>query len=91
VVQKLGLVTVIGDLPFAQVNNKSCKPLVEAMFNAELSICSVNNCLRRRKELRCVAGIYAVDGWISGSMITAFTAFADSVSRIWKRCERTDI
>jgi hypothetical protein len=34
---------VIGDLPLARVNNKSCKPLVEAMFNAELSICSVNN------------------------------------------------
>jgi integrase len=37
---------VIGDLPLAQVNNKSCKPLVEAMFNAELSICSVNNYMR---------------------------------------------
>jgi hypothetical protein len=34
---------------------------------------------------------YVVDGWISGSMITAFTASADSVSPIWKRCERTDI
>jgi hypothetical protein len=29
---------VIGELPLAQVNNKSCKPLVEAMCNAELSI-----------------------------------------------------
>jgi hypothetical protein len=56
---------VIGDLPLAQVNNKSCKPLVEA--------------------------IYAAAGWISGSMITASTVSADSVSRIWKRCERTDI
>jgi integrase len=37
---------VIGHLPLAQVNNKSCKPLVEAMFNAELSICSVNNYMR---------------------------------------------
>ena len=37
---------VIGDLPLARVNNKSCKPLVEAMFNAELSICSVNNYMR---------------------------------------------
>jgi len=48
-------------------------------------------CSRRRRELRFVPGIYAVVGWISGSMITAFTASADSVSRIWKRCERTDI
>ena len=37
---------VLGHLPLAQVNNKSCKPLVEAMFNAELSICSVNNYMR---------------------------------------------
>ncbi|MGB6076367.1 MAG: tyrosine-type recombinase/integrase [Candidatus Acidiferrales bacterium] len=37
---------VIGDIPLAQVNNKSCKPLVEAMFNAGLSICSVNNYMR---------------------------------------------
>ena len=37
---------VIGHLPLAQVNNKSCKPLVEAMFNAELSICSVKNYMR---------------------------------------------
>jgi len=28
------------------VNNKSCKPLVEAMFKAKLSICSVNNYMR---------------------------------------------
>jgi len=37
---------VIGDLPLAQVNNKSCKPLVEAMFNSGLSVCSVNNYMR---------------------------------------------
>jgi integrase len=37
---------VIGHLPLAQVNNKSCKPLVEAMFNTGLSICSANNYMR---------------------------------------------
>jgi len=38
-----------------------------------------------------VPGIYTVDAWISGSTISAFTASADSVSRFWKRRERTDI
>jgi integrase len=37
---------VIGHLPLVQVNNKTCKPLVEAMFEAGLSICSVNNYMR---------------------------------------------
>jgi hypothetical protein len=37
---------VMGHLPLAHVNNKSCKPLVEAMFSAGLSICSVNNYMR---------------------------------------------
>ena len=36
------------------------------------------------------AGNYADVGWMSGSMITAFTASADSASRIWRRCGRMD-
>ena len=37
---------VIGDLALSQVNNKTCKPLVAAMFDSGLSVCSVNNYMK---------------------------------------------
>ena len=37
---------VIGDVLLSQVNNKTCKPLVTAMFDAGLSVCSVNNYMK---------------------------------------------
>jgi integrase len=37
---------IIGDLPLAHVNNRTCKPLVAAMLDSRLSLCSVNNYMR---------------------------------------------
>ena len=37
---------IIGDLPLSQVNNRTCRPLVAAMFDAGLSVCSVNNYMK---------------------------------------------
>ena len=37
---------VIGDIPLSQVNNKTCKPLVAAMFDSNLSVCSVNGYMK---------------------------------------------
>ncbi len=37
---------VIGDILLPSVNNKTCKPLVSAMFDAGLSVCSVNNYMK---------------------------------------------
>jgi integrase len=37
---------IIGDVLVSQVNNKTCKPLVTAMFDAGLSVCSVNNYMK---------------------------------------------
>ena len=37
---------VIGHLSIARVNNQTCKPLVTAMFEDGLSVCSVNNYMK---------------------------------------------
>jgi integrase len=37
---------IVGDLPLSYVNNRTCKPLVTAMFNSGLNVCSVNNYMR---------------------------------------------
>ena len=37
---------IIGSLPLGRVNNQSCKPLVTAMFENGLSVCSVNNYMK---------------------------------------------
>ena len=37
---------MIGNLPLGRVNNQTCKPLVAAMFENGLSVCSVNNYMK---------------------------------------------
>jgi integrase len=37
---------VIGDLPLTRVNNQTCKPLVTAMFESGLGVCSTNNYMK---------------------------------------------
>lgn len=37
---------IVGELPLTRVNNYTCKPLVTAMFDSGLSVCSANNYMK---------------------------------------------